>query len=508
MTQDTPPGRFGFSDFGSTLGRKFKVDIAILGGGAGGIASAFALSKRGYKIAIIEEGSNWAPSEFKPSTAWAFSNLYQMQGMRTMRGNAMMPLPGGKGVGGSTLINSAICFKTPPSVLAHWRDEFGCNLMDDTKFEGYFDTIWDRLGIAINPPSVQRNNNLIFAKGAKKLGLPGQFISRNAPGCGGCGICQYGCPSGAKQSADRSLLPEAMNNSEISVFANCRASSLVQEGKRVTAVRARLIDPQSGKETGEIEVSADHIVLAMGPIGTPTFLLNNGLSDSEHCGKHLTVHPTMGQIGLFNQEIRAWSGVTQGYYVDMWEQGYLLQTYSVTPDQYFTLLSSPVGADTMDLMSQSAHFGSAGVMVHDEDSEGQVGLSFGSLDIQYHLGEGDRQKLLIGARKCTEVFFAAGAKSVFTGIVGSEPVTSPNQINDAIPLNTPANMINTYASHPMGTCRMGSDPSRSVVDPAGRLRGFANISVADASVFPTSLGVNPQVTTMAVAMMVSDAIRT
>ena len=122
------------------------------------------------------------------------------------------------------------------------------------------------------------------------------------------------------------------------------------------------------------------------------------------------------------------------------------------------------------------------------------------------LGDGDRRRLIEGLRLCAEVFFAAGALEAFPGRIGYPRITSPAGIAEALPLDLPASHLNLYASHPMGTCRMGGEPSQSVVDPRGRVWGWANLSVADASIFPSSLGVNPQVTTMAMGLMVGEAI--
>src|SRR5690606_5387766 len=117
---------------------------------------------------------------------------YQGRGMRSLRGNAVIPLPGGKGVGGSTLINSAICFRTPPEVMRRWREVDGLERVTDARFGRYFDRIWQTLGVTVQPVEIQRNNNLVFKHGADRLGLSGAFMERSAPGCVGCGICQYG----------------------------------------------------------------------------------------------------------------------------------------------------------------------------------------------------------------------------------------------------------------------------------------------------------------------------
>lgn len=497
-------GKHGYDDYRGHL--ELDVDVCVIGGGAGGSASALALAERGLRVALIEEGRHFSPSDFKADSARALSQLYQGRGARSVRGNVVMLLPGGRGVGGSTLINSAICFRTPPEVLAHWRDDFGCERLTDSDCERWFDRLWQALGVTVNPVEVQRNNNLIFKQGADALGLDGAFLARSAPGCVGCGICQYGCPSGGKSSTDRTLLVEALETGNLGIYADCRATGVETRGDTVVAVLGRTMDPVTQQPSGTVRVTARDFVLCGGPIGSPLFLLKNGLADNTHCGQHLVVHPTAPVLARFEQEIRPWSGVTQGFYVDRWQEGFLLQTYTVTPDQYYMTFPMGVGAETLEAMRDLKHIASAGALVHDEDSEGRVQLTPAGPDLSYQFGEGDKKRLIDGLRLTAEVFFAAGAQRVYPGRVGAPVLTDPSQIEAGLPHDVPANHLYMYASHPMGTCRMGADPESSVIDAEGKVWGWSNLRVADASTFPSSLGVNPQITTMAMGLMVGEAI--
>mgnify|MGYP000695556570 CR=1 FL=1 len=492
---------------GATGGeRLLEADVCIVGAGAGGCATAAALAERGLSVVVLEEGRHWKPKEFQPKTAFAFKHLYQGRGARTLRGNAVIPMPGGRGVGGSTLINSAICFRCPDEVMASWRDDHGCHTLGSARFDAYFDRIWRTLGVGVNPMAVQRNNNLIFREGAEALGLNGQFLARSAPGCAGCGICQYGCPSGGKASADRTFLAEALATGNVAVWADCRVRRALTSGDRVVEVQGDILDPDTHEVVGRVRCRADQFVISGGPIGSPLFLLANGLADNTHCGRHLVVHPTLPCLARFEQEIRPWQGVTQGYYVDCYDQGFLLQTYTVTPDQYYLALQTGAGPETMQLMSQLKHMASAGTLVHDEDSEGRVQHTPAGPDLSYFVGEGDKRRLIDGLRLCAEVFFAAGALEVFPSRVGLPRIAAGDDIAAALPHDIPVDQLLLYASHPMGTCRMGSDPATSVIDPRGKVWGWRNLAVADASMFPSSLGVNPQVTTMALGLMVGEEL--
>jgi choline dehydrogenase-like flavoprotein len=423
-----------------------------------------------------------------------------------MRGNVAMPLPGGRGVGGSTLINSAICFRCPDSILEEWHGEYGCDTVEIPRFGAYFDRIWETLGVTVQSLEIQRLNNIVFRDGARKLGLSAEFLPRSAPGCVGCGICQYGCPTGGKSSVDRTFLVEALATDNVGVYADCKIATIEAEGDRIRQVTGHILDPETQEPIGTVRARARTFVVSAGPIGSPSLLLRNHLADDTHCGRHLVVHPALPALAKFPFEIRPWHGVTQGCYVDCWEDGFLLQTYSVSPDQYFALLPTAVGDETMRYMSELAYIGSAGTLVHDEDSEGRIQMTPVGPDISYHLGEGDKRRLIDGLRMTGEVFFAAGAEEFMPAVVAAGVIRRPEDIVSRLPYDLPPHHLNAYASHPMGTCRMGSDPDWSVVDPQGRVWGWRNLHVADASVFPTSLGVNPQVTTMAMGLMIGEEI--
>jgi len=493
---DDPGGRLGFSDYGPD--NTWQADVCVVGAGAGGGAAARALVDAGLSVIVVEEGSHWHPQDFEQDAAWAYRHIYTEQGARSAVGNAVIPVPGGRGVGGSTLINSAICFRTPEPVMRQWADEFGCYRLGPDRLPAALDRVWETLRVVVNPVVFQRNNNLIFKKGADRLGLQGSWLARSAPACVGCGVCYLGCPIGGKTSVDRTFIYEARETGCCKVHGDCRVTELRTEGDKVIAVAGSILDPADLQPKGRFEVRAKAFLLSAGPVGTPKLLLSNGLADGDRCGAWLHLHPATGMLARFEQEIRPWNGVTQGYYVDHWREGYLLQTYTASPDQTYAGMPYSLGDSLLAAIADLRHMAMAGPLVHDEDSRGGVSLA----GMTYFLGDGDRRRLLAGMRQCARVFLAAGAVEVYAGIVGARPIRSDADVDAVISLDEPARRIYLYASHPMSTCRMGADPDTSTIDPNGRVWGWGNLFVADASVFPTSLGVNPQVTTMAVGLVV------
>ena len=339
-------------------------------------------------------------------------------------------------------------------------------------------------------------NNIVFKRGAEALGLDGDYLYRSAPACTGCGVCQLGCPTGGKNSVDRTFLPIAMATGNLGAFSDCRAEDAEQQGSIIVSVSGSVLDPESQEAVGRFRVRAERFVLAGGSIGSPRFLMKNGLAPNEHCGQHLHFHPGTPVYAGFEEEIVNWSGVSQGYCVNRWDRGYLLQTATITPDNHFLGLPLALGPESNEVMSRLRHVALAGALIHDEDTIGEVTES----GLYFDFGEHDRAVLLAAVRECCEVFFAAGAEWVVPGLVGVGMFRSVDEID--VPEHTPFDRIIAVASHPMGTCRMSVEPDEGVVDPDGRVHGLDNLFVADASVFPTALGVNPQVTVMAIGLMV------
>jgi choline dehydrogenase-like flavoprotein len=488
-------GRAGGADL------DLQADVVIAGSGPGGLCAAVALAEAGADVLIVEAGQFWRPSDFVRDMNFAQEHLYQAQGTRIMRGNTFIPLASGRGVGGGTLVNSAICFRTPERVLDEWVDQWGAEQFGAARRDEIFGEVEQTLGVVKTSPAIAGKNSEIARRGFAKLGLDHGFMPRNAAGCAGCGTCHTGCPSGGKASADLNWLPRVLRAGG-RLYADTRVDEITVDAGRAVGLVGVMRDPGTREPLARVRVRAERVILACGAINTPRLLLEQDLANSSgHVGHNLHVHPAVTMVALMDEEVLIWKGATQGYYAHHPDNpDVLLETFSAPPDAMLAQ-SSVVGYDAIDFLRNLRHLAGCGAMIRDSSS-GQVALaSDGSADIRYFVGEDDRQKFVSGLSVLAEMYFAAGAHSVMPLVAGTRFCTSLNSAQHAIRQTTNASDLSLYASHPLGTCRMHPDPEQGVVRPSdGMTHDITNLHITDASVFPTAMGANPQVTIMANAL--------
>ncbi|MGZ4139115.1 MAG: GMC family oxidoreductase N-terminal domain-containing protein [Actinomycetota bacterium] len=482
-----------------------ECDVVVIGSGAGGAVVAKELAELGHSVIVLEEGSYFTRKDMAGPPFERFQRFYRRQGMTAAFGNPTIPVPLGMAVGGSTLINSGSCFRTPDRVLQRWERDFGLPGIDPESMRPFFERVERIQRVQPVPEELLGENARIFRRGVQKLGLHGEPIRRNIDGCRGCGVCAFGCPSDAKLATHLSYLPRAQR-AGAAIYANTRAARVIVEDGRARGVTASLLEPTTRKPMATLTVRAKVVIVAAGAIHTPAFLADNALGNlSGHLGRHLRIHPAAAVGAYFDEDVFSWRGTLQPYYVDDWHESLdvMIEVTSSVPS---------VGAGTFPGVGQPLKEGlgtypklaTAGLFVSDTSSGRVIRRAGKEPAITYKMNKHDSRRMVRGLSHVAEIFLAAGARAVLTGLPGLGAVSSKSQLDDLKEEAVKPGSLRLTAFHPVGTARMGSDPAQSVVGPYGEVHGVAGLFVSDASVLPGCPTVNPQITIMAFATRTAD----
>ncbi len=484
----------------------FDADVCVVGSGAGGAFIAMELAKAGRKVVIIEEGGFFDVNDFGYDAVTMTKKLYRAGGLTNTFGWPPILVPLGRCAGGTTVINSGTCFRASPKIFEWWADRFGLTGWSNDVMLSFYERAERILEVEPARNEVQGRSAEIFARGASKLGIEVKPLLRNAPGCCGSGVCCWGCPTNAKKSMQLNALPLALQSGAV-LYTKCRAERIVFEGSKVSEVHARFIDPVARRRGGKLTVKAKVVVAACGSLHTPVLLDRSGIPDSSRqCGRNLTLHPASKVTALFDENIRGWYGIPQGCYADaLVEEGIKLEGIFLPP-AYTAPTILLMGEEHREAMMRYNNMATFGLMVSDT-TRGRVvrGINGHSISL-YTINREDLPKYQRGITLLTEAFFEAGAQKVFPGICTLPVVTKEQGAAAIAKLRLRNKDLDLQAFHPLGTCRMGADPREAVVDPNGRVYGIDNLFVADGSIFPTALGVNPQMTIMAAALKIAEGI--
>ena len=448
-------------------------------------------------VVVLEEGRRHLVEEFRSQPALErFGALYRDGATTVALGSPPILLPLGRAVGGTTVVNSGTCYRTPERVLARWRERHGLEMADSLRFGALLDEIEQTLAVAPVRDEVMGNNGRIALRGAERLGWSAHPIRRNAPGCHGCCQCAVGCPENAKFGVHLSVLPAACAAGAV-IVSEARVERILSGGGRASGVRARRPDGS------ELEILADLVFVAAGAIETPPLLRRSALGDHPQLGHNLAIHPAVSIGGWFSEPVCATEGVLQSAGVDEFHDsdGILIEATSA-PAGLGSIVLPGTGRSLADQLARIDHLATIGAMVADAPS-GWVHGWGGRPVIRYTLARRDATRLLKAIGVMGRILFAAGAEDVVTGIRGHERVRNEEDLEAALRA-AKVEQLHLAAFHPTGTARMGREPETHPVDPNGRLRGVEGVYVVDASILPTCPEVNPQLTIMALVKGVTE----
>jgi choline dehydrogenase-like flavoprotein len=487
-------------------------DVIIVGSGAGGgtVARALApLARDGTRVLLFEQGPRLDDHEFTGREIDMADALYE-DGGGFLTADGTMTLAFGRAYGGSTVVYTGTSLVAPERVIRKWNVP-GLTYED---IERRSQIIMEENGVHLLSDDELNENNKLFVTGCAKLGLRAEQFPLNVRGCQGSSLCNLGCPNRAKQGTHRVQLPAAEREG---VEVVTRAEVLRVE-ERAVIVRVRERRPgEKGRPSewapGEYRVDANMIVLAGGSIGSTALLLRSGYGERlPALGQGFTCHPAHILVAEHERAITNDVGHPKSFFLDRAEkEGFVLETCMYFPFVTAKNLTG-FGEPHAKLMRAFPRLQMILVLAIDRAADGNhIAVDrAGRPVVHYKLAQHTIASLVRATRTSARIFVAAGAVRVH-----APPARPPlieredaGRIDELVSeRHFLPGTISVSAAHLMGGCGMGRDARDSVTDAFGRVHGIPWLRVADSSLFPDALEINPYVTVMALADRVAERVR-
>lgn len=504
------------------------VDVCVIGSGAGGAVAAKELAQAGLSVVVLEAGENHDPTTFSRHTPEMLLRLFWDGGMRTTHDGSVL-ISQGRGVGGSTVHNLCYAVRTPDPILERWEAEFGIQDLSPGDLRPSLDRVEVTLGVKPIQEGQVNTLNRIIRHGCQAMGWRGIVQRHNRGSCPDCSAgCLLGCPTSqpgiGKQSMAVSYIPQALE-AGARLYTDCLTEAIVVENSHVIGATARFLSGEgrprwddtkidSSDDSGgkcrpgnfRLTVRSKAVVLAAGAINSPQLWLNSRLPDpGGQAGHNLHLHPAIFVGGIFDEEVDAYQGIPQSFYIDHFldlarnpDSGYLLMP-AFGPMAVVAASMPSFGRDHSALMRSYRGIAALLVLLHDRSS-GRVTVNRrGAPVIRYRLNRADRESLIEGLIHGAQLLFAAGAREITLPYTRRIVIKRESDLEVIRQRGIVENDILIASSHPQGTLRMGNNPRESVVDSYGEAHAVKGLFVVDASLFPTSIGIPPTLTIAAMA---------
>jgi len=487
-------------------------DVVVVGSGAAGAVLAARLIAQGRTVALVEAGE-YVPERYdaaapaRPRPHDELDNLlryYKDAGLQLTDGDCRMTVLQGQCVGGGSVVNNAVCFRMPDHVRSAWARDFGARWAVDGRLDAAYDRVAKDLRIApvttavpdgwINPSA------RFLASGARSLGREGALrpCEVNIEACLGCGYCNLACAYLRKRTVLQALLPAAAASGRLRVFAGLRAREIIV---RTMAYRAQgvIAEPTRGGERRVIR--GRRVALAAGAVGSSALLgRTTALKPLElPVGERFSFNFVSPVHAEYDAPVRAFDGLQMGHYYtdDLQRDGFVIETWFSPPATQS--LAMPGWMDELHgNMARYAYYAAASPLIG-SSAGSRVDTRHTPERIWVQLGAGDLDRLKRGLSRTCELFFhgAPAPRRVLIAARKNWSLT-PGTYRSAIDAIDSFDDVQISTAHPQGGNAL-SATGRGVVGLDFKVRDARDLYVVDASTFPTSLGVNPQWTVMAMA---------
>jgi choline dehydrogenase-like flavoprotein len=481
----------------------FATDVVVVGTGAGGGVVGTELAEAGRRVLFVEEGGYHATSSFNPYLTESIPRLYRDASATVILGKPPIPYVEGRCVGGSTVINGGMAYRPPERVLEDWQKRTGLSELGPKALEPLFDRVERRVSAAPSLEGTVGGDSTLMMEGARRMGWKVSVNRRNQQACVGANNCTLGCPTGAKQSTLVSYIPDAQR-AGAGLLTDVRVERILIEGGRAVGIEGHAIDPLTRRSTHRVTVRARAVVIACGAVQTPYLLLRHrAMKSSRMLGKNLLCHPNAKVLSVYPFDVEAWKGVSQYAQIREFHDDGILMAENFIPPGSLAAHIPFAGEEAWELMQRYNQMVLSGVLVEDSTT-GVVSRSLlGMPEARYDVTALDHARFIRGAKLLAEMHFEMGAEKVLLPFSSHPVATSVDDLRRLDERTVSRSELELFTVHLMGTARIGRTPEDSVVSPTGELWNLPGCYVADASLFPTAIGVNPQITIMALATRVA-----